>query len=328
MKHENLAHIKEKFAEKTGVCLTTQCRAARPLKRIALTAAAVLGCLVISAMAASRLSGSALIPFLQTGGAAGSAPQSEASEPLSEAQRLTIDRCTTNIGQTRTAGGAAVTLQTVTAAATRAHLIGYCVLEIEAPAGSWQADGSEDLSFERYRCQLLSGGEQDSSTSWLRVFDDAQGRSNFRTVVLAMLVEAPEEGRSLQLRIDLENFRSGDTLVCSGSWSFEVPLEPQGGLSLLEQPVALCGGERSLTALELTPLGGSLTVCLPALPRGQWQPERLRFSDGSTVAIHLQGGTLDEAAGTECLSFTLAAPADLTQAVAVEFADGTCVPLP
>ncbi len=334
MKPENLIHIKERFAQKTGVTLGRG-RPVRRMRRALLTAAAVLCCLAVTALAANRLTNGALIRFFQDGGAYGRpAAAQEAPETISAAQLLTIDRYTTEVNEIQTAGGTAVTLQTVTAAATNHDLIGYCVFQVEAPAGAWTGTPNELLGFEHYNCQLEGDTTQFSSASWLQVQDDPQGRENVKTVVAAYLVNAQGDNQTVRLRIDLENFwtcadRQTDwDYITQGTWSFEVPLELEAGISLVEEPVALAGGARTLECLELTPLGGSVVVSLPALPRDQWQPERVLLSDGSAVEIHLQGGLQDEAAGVDCLGFTFAAPTDLTDAVAVEFADGTWVELP
>ena len=334
MKPENLIHIKERFAQKTGVTLGRG-RPVRRMRRALLTAAAVLCCLGVTALAANRLTNGALIRFFQDGGAYGR-PQAdrERSEPLSAAQLLTLDRYTIEVGETQTVGDTEITLQTVTAAATDHDLIGYCVFQVEAPAGAWTQAADDLLGFERYHCQLEGDTTQFSSASWLQVQDDPQGRENVKTVVAAYLVNAQGDNQTVRLRIDLENFwtcadRQTDwAYIAQGTWSFAVPLELEAGISLLEEPVALAGGARTLECLELTPLGGSIVVSLPALPRDQWAPERVLLSDGSAVEIHLEGGLHDEAAGVDCLGFTFAAPTDLTDAVAVEFADGTRVELP
>ena len=335
MKQENLSHIKALFEAKTGVQLRRSRPGFRPLRRAVLAAAAVLCCLGVTALAANHLTHGALIRFFQDGGAFGRAPSSQgAPGPLNEAQLLTLDRYTTEVNETQTVGGTTITLETVTAAATTHDLIGYCVFEVEAPAGSWTEAHNDILGFEHYYCDLEGDTTQYCSTSWLRVLDDPQGRDNVKTMVAAYLVNAQGDNRHLTLRIDLENFwacadrQAGAERITEGTWTFEIPLELQEGVSLLDAPIPLAGGARTLSCLELTPLGGSIVVSLPALPRDQWAPEQVVFSDGSTVEINLEGGLHDEEAGVDCLGFTFAAPTDLTGAVAVEFADGTRVPLP
>ena len=66
MKPENLVHIREIFEEKTGVTLSTARPAVRPLRRAALTVAAVLCCLGVTALAANGLTNGALMQFFQS----------------------------------------------------------------------------------------------------------------------------------------------------------------------------------------------------------------------------------------------------------------------
>lgn len=325
MTQEHLSHIKDRFEAQTGVVLPRR-SVLRPLRRGLLTAAAVLCCLCVTALAANHFTGGALVRFFQEGGVG------EAPTALSEAQLLTIERYTTEVGQTRTADDTAITLQAVTAAATGHDVIVYCVFDLEAPEGDWTKVDNDLLGFTHYYCGLEGDTAQSGSTSWLRVMDDPQGRENAKTVVIAYLVNARGDNRSLDLRIDLEDFwicedrRQGGNLIAGGVWTFEAPLELEAGVSLLTEPVDL--GGRTLSSLELTPLGGSMTVSLPALPREQWVPERLVMADGSAVEIRLEGGIHDEEAGVEYLSFTLPVPTDLTDAVAVEFAGGVRVEIP
>ena len=107
-----------------------------------------------------------------------------------------------------------------------------------------------------------------------------------------------------------------------------MPLELPTGISLLDAPITLNSGTMTLQSLELTPLGGSFTITDINRPNVEWQPERVVFSDGSAVAINMDGGILDEEHMLHYNSFTLAAPTDLTNAVALEFADGTRVEIP
>ena len=74
-------------------------------------------------------------------------------------------------------------------------------------------------------------------------------------------------------------------------------------------------------------IGGSVTA-RGALSRDRWQPVQVVYADGSAVPLYPNGGTLDGDTLEQWLGFTFAAPADLTDAVAVEFADGTRVELP
>ncbi len=327
MTQEHLSHIKDRFEEQTGVTLPRR-SILRPLRRGLLTAAAILCCLGVTALAANHFTGGALVRFFQEGGL-GASPA-----VLSEAQLLTIDRYTTEVGQTQTVGSTAITLQTVTAAATGHDVIVYCVFDLEASEGDWTEADNSLLGFTHYYCRLEGDTTQSCSTSWLRVMDDPQGRKNAKTVVAAYLVNAQGDNRNLDLQIDLEDFwicedrQQGGDLIAGGVWTFAVPLELEEGISLLEEPVALAGGARTLSSLELTPLGGSVTVSLPALPNDQWAPERVLLADGSTVEIHLEGGMHDEEAGVDHLGFTFPVPTDLTDAVAVEFAGGVRVEIP
>mgnify|MGYP001852916024 FL=1 len=66
MKPENLVHIREIFEEKTGVTLSTARPAVRPLRRAALTVAAVVCCLGVTALAANGLTNGALMQFFQS----------------------------------------------------------------------------------------------------------------------------------------------------------------------------------------------------------------------------------------------------------------------
>ena len=334
MKQENLSHIKALFEAKTGVQLRQPMPGFRPLRRAVLAVAAVLCCLGVTALAANHLTHGALNRFFQDGGAFGRAPSSQgAPEPLNEAQLLTLDRYTTEVGESQTVGDTTVTLQSVTAAAGEQDLIAYCVLEIEAPAGDWTEAANELLGFEWYYCTLEDEDAQDGNVCWLQVQDDPQGRENVKTVVVAFQVIAPGGGGTGRLRMDLENFwihgdhRADAEPIAQGLWTFEVPLEIQSGLSLVEEPVALAGGEMTLEHLGLSPLGGSVTA-RGALPGDRWQPSQVVFADGSTEPLYPNGGTLDGDTLEQWLGFTFAAPTDLTGAVAVEFADGTRVPLP
>ena len=66
MKPENLVHIQEIFERKTGVTLSSARPAVRPLRRAALTVAAVVCCLGVTALAANGLTNGALMQFFQS----------------------------------------------------------------------------------------------------------------------------------------------------------------------------------------------------------------------------------------------------------------------
>lgn len=388
MKPENLVHIREIFEEKTGVTLSPARPAVRPLRRAALTAAAVVCCLGVTALAANGLTNGALIQFFQStdtfhvertpvdtsvplshapegtavdtvpdakeqvngilmqffqsGGAFGNEGTPEdVAAPLSKDQLLTIDRHTTMIGQSQTVNGTTVTLQAVTAAATSHDIITYCTFLLEAPDGTWTEADNEALDFQEYGCLLFEGDAiQYGANGWLRVLDDPQGRPNVKTAVMAFIIHAHGDNSSVQLQVTLNNFRiferylendewkHNTEYITEGSWNFTMPLELPTGISLLDAPITLNSGTMTLQSLELTPLGGSFTITDINRPNVEWQPERVVFSDGSAVAINMDGGILDEEHMLHYNSFTLAAPTDLTNAVALEFADGTRVEIP
>ena len=384
MKPENLVHIREIFEEKTGVTLSTARPAVRPLRRAALTVAAVLCCLGVTALAANGLTNGALMQFFQStdtfnvertpvdtsaplshaledtaltekeqvngvlmqffqsGGAFGNEGTPEdVATPLSKEQLLTIDRHTTMIGQSQTVNGTTVTLHSVTAAATGHDILTYCTFSVEAPDGTWTEADNETLDFQEYGCLLFEGDAiRYGANGWLRVLDDPQGRPNVKTAVMAFIIHAHGDNSGVQLQVMLNNFRiferyseNGESkynteYITEGSWNFTLPLELPTGISLLDAPITLSSGTMTLQSLELTPLGGSFTITDINRPNVEWQPERVVFSDGSTVAINMDGGILDEEHMLHYNSFTLAAPTDLTNAVAVEFADGTRVEIP
>lgn len=384
MKPENLVHIREIFEEKTGVTLSTARPAVRPLRRAALTVAAVVCCLGVTALAANGLTNGALMQFFQStdtfnvertpvdtsaplshaledtaltekeqvngilmqffqsGGAFGKEGTPEdVATPLSKEQLLTIDRHTTIIGQSQTVNGTTVTLHSVTAAATGHDILTYCTFSVEAPDGTWTEADNETLDFQEYGCLLFEGDAiRYGASGWLRVLDDPQGRPNVKTAVMAFIIHAHGDNSSVQLQVMLNNFRiferyseNGESkhnteYITEGSWNFTLPLELPTGISLLDAPITLSSGTMTLQSLELTPLGGSFTITDINRPNVEWQPERVVFSDGSTVAINMDGGILDEEHMLHYNSFTLAAPTDLTNAVAVEFADGTRVEIP
>lgn len=384
MKPENLVHIREIFEEKTGVTLSTARPAVRPLRRAALTVAAVVCCLGVTALAANGLTNGALMQFFQStdtfnvertpvdtsaplshaledtaltekeqvngilmqffqsGGAFGNEGTPEdVATPLSKEQLLTIDRHTTIIGQSQTVNGTTVTLHSVTAAATGHDILTYCTFSVEAPDGTWTEADNETLDFQEYGCLLFEGDAiRYGASGWLRVLDDPQGRPNVKTAVMAFIIHAHGDNSGVQLQVMLNNFRiferyseNGESkhnteYITEGSWNFTLPLELPAGISLLDAPITLSSGTMTLQSLELTPLGGSFTITDINRPNVEWQPERVVFSDGSTVAINMDGGILDEEHMLHYNSFTLAAPTDLTNAVAVEFADGTRVEIP
>lgn len=384
MKPENLVHIREIFEEKTGVTLSTARPAVRPLRRAALTVAAVVCCLGVTALAANGLTNGALMQFFQStdtfnvertpvdtsvplshaledtaltekeqvngilmqffqsGGAFGNEGTPEdVATPLSKEQLLTIDRHTTMIGQSQTVNGTTVTLHSVTAAATGHDILTYCTFSVEAPDGTWTEADNETLDFQEYGCLLFEGDAiRYGASGWLRVLDDPQGRPNVKTAVMAFIIHAHGDNSGVQLQVMLNNFRiferyseNGESkhnteYITEGSWNFTLPLELPTGISLLDAPITLSSGTMTLQSLELTPLGGSFTITDINRPNVEWQPERVVFSDDSTVAINMDGGILDEEHMLHYNSFTLAAPTDLTNAVAVEFADGTRVEIP
>ena len=384
MKPENLVHIREIFEEKTGVTLSTARPAVRPLRRAALTVAAVVCCLGVTALAANGLTNGALMQFFQStdtfnvertpvdtsaplshaledtaltekeqvngvlmqffqsGGAFGKEGTPEdVAAPLSKEQLLTIDRHTTIIGQSQTVNGTTVTLHSVTAAATGHDILTYCTFSVEAPDGTWTEADNETLDFQEYGCLLFEGDAiRYGANGWLRVLDDPQGRPNVKTAVMAFIIHAHGDNSGVQLQVMLNNFRiferyseNGESkynteYITEGSWNFTLPLELPTGISLLDAPITLSSGTMTLQSLELTPLGGSFTITDINRPNVEWQPERVVFSDDSTVAINMDGGILDEEHMLHYNSFTLAAPTDLTNAVAVEFADGTRVEIP
>ena len=388
MKPENLVHIQEIFERKTGVTLSSARPAVRPLRRAALTVAAVVCCLGVTALAANGLTNGALMQFFQStdtfnvertpvdtsaplshaledtatdtapdakervngvlmqffqsGGAFGKEGTPEdVAAPLSKEQLLTIDRHTTIIGQSQTVNGTTVTLQAVTAAATGHDILTYCTFSVEAPDGTWTEADNETLDFQEYGCLLFEGDAiRYGASGWLRVLDDPQGRPNVKTAVMAFIIHAHGDNSGVQLQVMLNNFRiferyseNGESkhnteYITEGSWNFTLPLELPTGISLLDAPITLSSGTMTLQSLELTPLGGSFTITDINRPNVEWQPERVVFSDGSTVAINMDGGILDEEHMLHYNSFTLAAPTDLTNAVAVEFADGTRVEIP
>lgn len=384
MKPENLVHIREIFEEKTGVTLSTARPAVRPLRRAALTVAAVVCCLGVTALAANGLTNGALMQFFQStdtfnvertpvdtsaplshaledtaltekeqvngilmqffqsGGAFGNEGTPEdVATPLSKEQLLTIDRHTTIIGQSQTVNGTTVTLHSVTAAATGHDILTYCTFSVEAPDGTWTEADNETLDFQEYGCLLFEGDAiRYGANGWLRVLDDPQGRPNVKTAVMAFIIHAHGDNSGVQLQVMLNNFRiferyseNGESkhnteYITEGSWNFTLPLELPAGISLLDAPITLSSGTMTLQSLELTPLGGSFTITDINRPNVEWQPERVVFSDDSTVAINMDGGILDEEHMLHYNSFTLAAPTDLTNAVAVEFADGTRVEIP
>lgn len=384
MKPENLVHIREIFEEKTGVTLSTARPAVRPLRRAALTVAAVVCCLGVTALAANGLTNGALMQFFQStdtfnvertpvdtsaplshaledtaltekeqvngilmqffqsGGAFGNEGTPEdVATPLSKEQLLTIDRHTTMIGQSQTVNGTTVTLHSVTAATTGHDILTYCTFSVEAPDGTWTEADNETLDFQEYGCLLFEGDAiRYGANGWLRVLDDPQGRPNVKTAVMAFIIHAHGDNSGVQLQVMLNNFRiferyseNGESkhnteYITEGSWNFTLPLELPTGISLLDAPITLSSGTMTLQSLELTPLGGSFTITDINRPNVEWQPERVVFSDDSTVAINMDGGILDEEHMLHYNSFTLAAPTDLTNAVAVEFADGTRVEIP
>ena len=388
MKPENLVHIQEIFERKTGVTLSSARPAVRPLRRAALTVAAVVCCLGVTALAANGLTNGALMQFFQStdtfnvertpvdtsaplshaledtatdtapdakervngvlmqffqsGGAFGNEGTPEdVATPLSKEQLLTIDRHTTMIGQSQTVNGTTVTLHSVTAAATGHDILTYCTFSVEAPDGTWTEADNETLDFQEYGCLLFEGDAiRYGASGWLRVLDDPQGRPNVKTAVMAFIIHAHGDNSGVQLQVMLNNFRiferyseNGESkhnteYITEGSWNFTLPLELPTGISLLDAPITLSSGTMTLQSLELTPLGGSFTITDINRPNVEWQPERVVFSDGSTVAINMDGGILDEEHMLHYNSFTLAAPTDLTNAVAVEFADGTRVEIP
>ena len=384
MKPENLVHIREIFEEKTGVTLSTARPAVRPLRRAALTVAAVVCCLGVTALAANGLTNGALMQFFQStdtfnvertpvdtsaplshaledtaltekeqvngilmqffqsGGAFGNEGTPEdVATPLSKEQLLTIDRHTTMIGQSQTVNGTTITLHSVTAAATGHDILTYCTFSVEAPDGTWTEADNETLDFQEYGCLLFEGDAiRYGASGWLRVLDDPQGRPNVKTAVMAFIIHAHGDNSGVQLQVMLNNFRiferyseNGESkhnteYITEGSWNFTLPLELPTGISLLDAPITLSSGTMTLQSLELTPLGGSFTITDINRPNVEWQPERVVFSDDSTVAINMDGGILDEEHMLHYNSFTLAAPTDLTNAVAVEFADGTRVEIP
>ena len=388
MKPENLVHIREIFEEKTGVTLSPARPAVRPLRRAALTVAAVVCCLGVTALAANGLTNGALMQFFQSsdtfhvertpvdtsvplshapegtavdtvpdakeqvngilmqffqsGGAFGNEGTPEdVAAPLSKDQLLTIDRHTTMIGQSHTVNGTTVTLQAVTAAATGHDILTYCTFSVEAPDGTWTEADNETLDFQEYGCLLFEGDTiRYGASGWLRVLDDPQGRPNVKTAVMAFIIHTHGDNSSVQLQVTLNNFRIFERYlendewkrnmeyITEGSWQFTLPLELPTGISLLNVPITLNSGTMTLQSLELTPLGGSFTITDINLPNVEWQPERVVFSDGSAVDINMDGGILDEEHMLHYNSFTLAAPTDLTNAVAVEFADGTRVEIP
>lgn len=384
MKPENLVHIQEIFERKTGVTLSTARPAVRPLRRAALTVAAVVCCLGVTALAANGLTNGALMQFFQStdtfnvertpvdtsaplshaledtaltekeqvngvlmqffqsGGAFGKEGTPEdVAAPLSKEQLLTIDRHTTIIGQSQTVNGTTVTLHSVTAAATGHDILTYCTFSVEAPDGTWTEADNETLDFQEYGCLLFEGDAiRYGASGWLRVLDDPQGRPNVKTAVMAFIIHAHGDNSGVQLQVMLNNFRiferyseNGESkhnteYITEGSWNFTLPLELPTGISLLDAPITLSSGTMTLQSLELTPLGGSFTITDINRPNVEWQPERVVFSDDSTVAINMDGGILDEEHMLHYNSFTLAAPTDLTNAVAVEFADGTRVEIP
>ena len=384
MKPENLVHIREIFEEKTGVTLSTARPAVRPLRRAALTVAAVVCCLGVTALAANGLTNGALMQFFQStdtfnvertpvdtsaplshaledtaltekeqvngilmqffqsGGAFGNEGTPEdVATPLSKEQLLTIDRHTAMIGQSQTVNGTTVTLHSVTAAATGHDILTYCTFSVEAPDGTWTEADNETLDFQEYGCLLFEGDAiRYGASGWLRVLDDPQGRPNVKTAVMAFIIHAHGDNSGVQLQVMLNNFRiferyseNGESkhnteYITEGSWNFTLPLELPTGISLLDAPITLSSGTMTLQSLELTPLGGSFTITDINRPNVEWQPEQVVFSDGSTVAINMDGGILDEEHMLHYNSFTLAAPTDLTNAVAVEFADGTRVEIP
>ena len=384
MKPENLVHIQEIFERKTGVTLSSARPAVRPLRRAALTVAAVVCCLGVTALAANGLTNGALMQFFQStdtfnvertpvdtsaplshaledtaltekeqvngilmqffqsGGAFGNEGTPEdVAAPLSKEQLLTIDRHTTIIGQSQTVNGTTVTLHSVTAAATGHDILTYCTFSVEAPDGTWTEADNETLDFQEYGCLLFEGDAiRYGANGWLRVLDDPQGRPNVKTAVMAFIIHAHGDNSGVQLQVMLNNFRiferyseNGESkhnteYITEGSWNFTLPLELPTGISLLDAPITLSSGTMTLQSLELTPLGGSFTITDINRPNVEWQPERVVFSDGSTVAINMDGGILDEEHMLHYNSFTLAAPTDLTNAVAVEFADGTRVEIP
>ena len=384
MKPENLVHIQEIFERKTGVTLSTTRPAVRPLRRAALTVAAVVCCLGVTALAANGLTNGALMQFFQStdtfnvertpvdtsaplshaledtaltekeqvngilmqffqsGGAFGNEGTPEdVATPLSKEQLLTIDRHTTIIGQSQTVNGTTITLHSVTAAATGHDILTYCTFSVEAPDGTWTEADNETLDFQEYGCLLFEGDAiRYGANGWLRVLDDPQGRPNVKTAVMAFIIHAHGDNSGVQLQVMLNNFRiferyseNGESkhnteYITEGSWNFTLPLELPAGISLLDAPITLSSGTMTLQSLELTPLGGSFTITDINRPNVEWQPERVVFSDDSTVAINMDGGILDEEHMLHYNSFTLAAPTDLTNAVAVEFADGTRIDIP
>ena len=389
MKPENLVHIREIFEEKTGVTLSPARPAVRPLRRAALTAAAVVCCLGVTALAANGLTNGALIQFFQStdtfhvertpidtsvplshvpegtavdtvpdakeqvngilmqffqsGGAFGNEGTPEdVAAPLSKDQLLTIDRHTTMIGQSHTVNGTTVTLQAVTAAATSHDIITYCTFLLEAPDGTWTEADNETLGFSGYYCTLMGGDTTENGGSYqLCVLDDPLKRPNTKIAIMNSWNHAHDVSSPVQLQVLLEDFRIFEgyreneewkyktDYITEGQWNFELPsLTLQPSISLLEEPVSLADGARILTNMELTPLGGSYTFIDVKQSSSAWQPERVVFSDGSTVDLSFIGSLVMNGEEHYCNTFTFAAPTDLSDAVAVEFADGTRIDIP
>ena len=114
-----------------------------------------------------------------------------------------------------------------------------------------------------------------------------------------------------------------------GQWDFTVPLEIPSGLSLVEEPVSLLDGQMELVSLGLSPLGGSVVAYGDVYYGNQWQPKQVIFADGSIEPLYATSGpTLDGDTLRQWQGFTFAAPTDLSNAVAVEFADGTRIDIP
>ena len=284
---------------------------------------------------------------------------SRAGEILTPDQHQFIDENAVGIGQSITADGYTVTIDSAICDAYNLYL----VIIVEGPEGVKVDPASEggSLFFDQVKCESTgpydrTGYLLSKSRSW-STLDDGDGRENTVTLVMkeSYVMSADNDGvytdgEVWRLQLADLTLRTGElydkeTILAEGGWSFEFPLtEASESIELISSPVVCLvqgGGlnganeavEVIVDSVVLTPFGA---VCGYSLPPGS-TPEAVELldvylvmKDGNVIQAQPKSGGIGDAGGSYKghMSYSFDAPIILDDVGYLLLPDNVHIPIP
>lgn len=282
-----------------------------------------------------------------------------AGEPLSEKQYQFIEETSVGIGQSVTADGYTVTVDSAICDAQNLLL----VVLVEGPEGvKLDFDPTEgSCAFQEVRCQTTgsqpqTGSLNSFSRSWSNL-NDGDGKDNTVTLLMwEQRVMSPSncqvytDGEPWQVQLSDLFLRTGEyfsevEILAHGSWNFQFPLSALvGEVEMIDTPVlctAQSGGEGApkepaavlVDSFVLRPFGATCTYSFPPGPRPvsvDILDVSLMMKDGSIVTARPKsgGGTGAIGANGGTMSYTFNAPVILDEVQYLILPDNVLVPFP